>query len=289
LRKSNNQADQQLPPQKREAIILLVDERAWTREAFARALEALGRDVRVFRFGNCSELGGHGYQVVASVALLNLTGVELADYDVSGAVAAVHSSLPGIPVVAIADSMDAEQILSAIERGLRGYIQTTLELRFVMEALRYVIAGGTFVPAEPVLASLERASHSGLAQSSPMVEAGELAPGPTEAAPASLLTTLTPRESAVLEGVRQGHSNKQIARELDLREPTVKVHIRHIMRKLGARNRTQVALIAERLAGAILSVQLLLKAAEVAQLIVTSKQLPYDCSRYCSLTLPLLA
>jgi two-component system nitrate/nitrite response regulator NarL len=50
-----------------------------------------------------------------------------------------------------------------------------------------------------------------------------------------------------MEGVRRGQSNKQIARELDLREPTVKVHIRHIMRKLGARNRTQIALIAERL------------------------------------------
>jgi DNA-binding NarL/FixJ family response regulator len=289
LSEPDDQAGPRFPPRKQEAVILLVDQRAWTREALAGALETLGRDVRVFQFGDCSELRRHEDQGVRSVVLLNLTGVELADYDVSGAVAAVHSGVPGIPVVAIADSMDAEQILSAIEQGLRGYIPTTLELRFIMEALRYVIAGGTFVPAEPVLASLEKASHSGLVQNSPLVELGELAPVPTETAPASLLNTLTPRESAVLEGVRQGHSNKQIARELHLREPTVKVHIRHIMRKLGARNRTQVALIAERLAGAILSVQLLLNTAGVAQLIITSKQLPYNCSRYCGLTLPLLA
>jgi DNA-binding NarL/FixJ family response regulator len=51
----------------------------------------------------------------------------------------------------------------------------------------------------------------------------------------------------VLGGLRQGLSNKQIARELGLCEPTIKVHVRHIMRKLGVTNRTQVALLSERL------------------------------------------
>jgi DNA-binding NarL/FixJ family response regulator len=243
----DDQADPLLPSRKPATIILLVDERAWTREALARALEAVRRDIRVLRFRNCSELRGEGDQAGASVVLLNLTGVDLPDYDVTAAVAAVHSVLPGIPIVAIADSMDAEQILDAIERGLNGYIPNTLELRLVIEALRYVIAGGTFVPAEPVLASLDTASYPRLQHNPPTGAPASRAVGTNGTTPA-FLNTLTPRESAVMEGVRQGHSNKQIARELDLREPTVKVHIRHIMRKLGVRNRTQVALIAERLA-----------------------------------------
>jgi len=55
---------------------------------------------------------------------------------------------------------------------------------------------------------------------------------------------LTARQQEVLEQLRQGASNKLIGRQLKLRESTVKVHIRHIMRKLGAVNRTQAALSA---------------------------------------------
>jgi len=51
----------------------------------------------------------------------------------------------------------------------------------------------------------------------------------------------TPRQAAVVEALRQGKPNKIIAYELDMRESTVKVHIRHIMKKLNATNRTQVA------------------------------------------------
>ena len=58
---------------------------------------------------------------------------------------------------------------------------------------------------------------------------------------------LAPREVVVLVLVGQGKSNKQMARELGLQEATVKVHVRHIMRKLGAVNRTQAALLAESL------------------------------------------
>jgi DNA-binding NarL/FixJ family response regulator len=58
---------------------------------------------------------------------------------------------------------------------------------------------------------------------------------------------LTARERQVLERLQLGASNKLIARQLNLRESTVKVHIRRIMRKLGAVNRTQAALCGVRL------------------------------------------
>jgi DNA-binding NarL/FixJ family response regulator len=58
---------------------------------------------------------------------------------------------------------------------------------------------------------------------------------------------LTTRQQEVLERLRQGESNKLIGRQLKLRESTVKVHIRQIMRKLGATNRTQAALCATQL------------------------------------------
>jgi DNA-binding CsgD family transcriptional regulator len=58
---------------------------------------------------------------------------------------------------------------------------------------------------------------------------------------------LTTRQQQVLELLRRGESNKLIGRQLNLRESTVKVHLRQIMRKLGVANRTQAALSAERL------------------------------------------
>ena len=56
---------------------------------------------------------------------------------------------------------------------------------------------------------------------------------------------LTERELQVLKGLTQGKSNKEIARDLDLQEPTVKLHMKTLYRKLGASNRTQAALIAK--------------------------------------------
>ena len=58
---------------------------------------------------------------------------------------------------------------------------------------------------------------------------------------------LTPRESEVLEFLLRGASNKEIARSLDLQVVTVKLHVRGICRKLGAKNRTQAALKAQQM------------------------------------------
>jgi DNA-binding NarL/FixJ family response regulator len=59
----------------------------------------------------------------------------------------------------------------------------------------------------------------------------------------------TPRQAAVLEAVQHGKANKVIAYELDLKESTVKVHVRNVMRKLGAHNRTELAVLSFNLPG----------------------------------------
>ncbi len=58
---------------------------------------------------------------------------------------------------------------------------------------------------------------------------------------------LTPTQFRVLQGVHLGHANKQIAFDLGIAEATVKAHMTALMRKLNVRNRTQVALLAEKL------------------------------------------
>jgi DNA-binding NarL/FixJ family response regulator len=229
----------------RKINILLVDPRPWTREALARALETACRDLNVLRFGDAASLKQSELPTTATLVSLNLTGIELTDPAVCATIAAVRSYSPGLPVVALSDSANVEDVFFAIEQGLSGYIPISLELRLVVKALRFVAAGGTFVPAESLLASVDANAPAGRRPTASLSEVANLAAGADLAAVASAVNSLTPRERAVLDWLRQGKSNKDVARKLRLCEATVKVHVRHIMRKLGASNRTQVALIVE--------------------------------------------
>jgi two-component system nitrate/nitrite response regulator NarL len=86
-----------------------------------------------------------------------------------------------------------------------------------------LLAGGTSVPAEMLLP----------------------ASGPADGS-AAWLGALTPRESDVLRAVARGLSNKEIARELDLAEVTIKLHLSAIFRKMGVRSRTEAAMQASK-------------------------------------------
>ena len=184
-----------------------------------------------------------------ALVLMNMTGAGRADRCVPAAIATARSCLPEVPLVALSDNVEAEGILGAIDQGLDGYIPISTEVKLVIDALRFVAAGGTFVPAELVLESLDVGASGAIrVESEGRVDGEAYGMAPQGAAAVRLLLkALTPREQAVLQVLRQGKSNKHIARELDMREATVKVHVRHIMRKLGAANRTQVALLAEHL------------------------------------------
>lgn len=231
-------------PQAPALTVVLVDGRPWTREAFARALESAGKDLRVVCVGDLAALPQWNSEGDALV-LFNMTGLPCADPRLADALSIIRAGLPGLPMVALSDRLDIEDISHVIEHGMQGYIPISMEVGVVVDALRFVAAGGIFVPADIVLASLDTDPPA----SAPAATAGEPGALPPRGADVvtarQLLTTLTPRERAVLMVLRQGKSNKHIARELDMSEATVKVHVRHIMRKLGVSNRTEVALVAE--------------------------------------------
>jgi DNA-binding NarL/FixJ family response regulator len=112
--------------------------------------------------------------------------------------------------------------MAAFEIGVRGYIptvNTTVEL--AVDIIHLVRDGGTFVP--PSSLSVRAARRQG-------------------AAPAATLSEeFTARQKEVLDRLRQGKTNKLIAYDLHVSESTVKAHIRNIMEKLHATNRTEVA------------------------------------------------
>lgn len=101
--------------------------------------------------------------------------------------------------------------------GAAGYLPKTLPARSVVNAIRFMAAGETYMP-------LDMMHQQGGGKECDI--------------------GLSPREREVLAGLCAGLANKEIARDLGLREPTIKLHVKVICRKLGARNRTHAAMLA---------------------------------------------
>jgi DNA-binding NarL/FixJ family response regulator len=133
---------------------------------------------------------------------------------------------PETPRILLSDSEAPEDIIEAFQRRIRGYLPTSLPIGQVAEAIKFVLAGGTFVP-QSILTKYKRPELSDL-------------PPQEDISPA--IASFSPRQMEVLSSLWRGLSNKMIAYELRMCESTVKVHIRHIMKKLNVNNRTQVVL-----------------------------------------------
>ena len=118
----------------------------------------------------------------------------------------------------IASRSVAEEALSF---GAAGFVPKTLAAKTLVNAVRFMAMGEKYAPIDFMTA-----------------DAPTVAPNP-------LAQKLSRRELQVLEGLSKGKSNKEIARDLDLQEPTIKLHVKTLYRKIGAANRTQAALIAK--------------------------------------------
>ena len=131
--------------------------------------------------------------------------------------------LVGAPIVVLSDGEQPHQVRNALLAGARGYVPT-------IGALWFVLAGGQFLPATCIV---------GLGRSDAESVAEPLRP--------RVAKIFTARQAEVVKELCQGKPNKIIAYELKMKESTVKVHVRNIMRKLKAKNRTQVAYMTKQL------------------------------------------
>ena len=123
-------------------------------------------------------------------------------------------------VALISGNAGSDVAKQAVEAGAIGFLPKTMGAKSLVNAIRFMAAGETFVPMDVLQAADAAEEH-------PIVK---------------LLTT---REMDVLKGLCQGLSNKEIARDIGLQEVTVKLHVKTLCRKLEARNRTQAAMIAK--------------------------------------------
>ncbi len=150
----------------------------------------------------------------------------------------ILSRFPDIPVVAVLQNGDAHTVARLITRKVSGLITAESSIEATMAALHYALAGGRFAPSS-LWCGADRDPAPASAPLTLRAETLELA--------SHQETSFTPREIEVLHRLRQGLQNKIIAYELGISESTVKVHLRNVMKKLHASNRTQVAFMLRRL------------------------------------------
>lgn len=161
-----------------------------------------------------------------------------------------RSSFPEVPLVIISDLDDRAEVFSAFQSGVQGYIPASLEPEIALQALTFILGGGTYFPSAAL------ASSNGETPDKRPRRTGDratpaAAPGATETdagQTGDLLDVLTRRQREVAGLLKNGLTNRTIARRLGVSEATVKVHVRQIMRKLEIDNRTQLALAIRRAA-----------------------------------------
>ncbi len=148
----------------------------------------------------------------------------------SGLVAAkrIASICPVVKIIMLTASEHDDDVTSALQAGARGYILKGIGGEELIAIVNAVHQGGSYVPPD-LAARLLTGARSG---------AGE-------GVQRDPLSELTAREEQILKGVARGLSNKEIGRELELQEKTVKHYMTNILQKLQVRNRVEAALVAK--------------------------------------------
>ena len=220
--KIENNSTASISPSKPKHSLVILDNRELDRQCLAQCMAAHKTDLHVLAFGEIEEWKQRRDEYPPlSAILLNIGGKKIDEPAVSGQIRSLSSEFGTIPVIVLADSDDFNQIVKALEYGAKGYIPASVSVSVCMELIALSVAGGVFVPASTLFAMRH------------LLESSNSTARP-------LAGMFTDRQAEVVEALRRGKANKIIAYELNLRESTVKVHVRNIMKKVKATNRTEV-------------------------------------------------
>lgn len=218
--------------------LLIADDHTMFRDAMSQYLTRSNPQAKVGTTKNLAEALEYiskGTEVPDLVLLdLNMPGMDgLSGFKL------FRTKFPNIPVGLLSGVAEVEDVQTAMDLGAVGYFPKTLSGRTMLKAIELVLSGEKFIPVDHATNGLMPSYFIDQSSGRPTAPLPLHTKAPKDSSPA---INLTPREEEVLERLVRGLSNKDIARELDLQEVTIKLHIRGICRKLGASNRTQAAL-----------------------------------------------
>jgi len=133
---------------------------------------------------------------------------------------------PQAHIVMLTVSEDADDLIDSLRAGASGYLLKNIKTETLLDSIRRAADGDSVVSAQ-MTSKLVRGLQS-------------IPDAPRE----KEIDKLSPREREILAHLTKGYSNKQIARDLDVAESTVKIHVQHILRKLNLSSRVQAAVYA---------------------------------------------
>lgn len=194
--------------------ILVADDHDLVRETIASFLVSSGGIAAVDTAASLDEALQH----VAGEYVYDLI---LLDYNMPGmngldGLARMKKAAVKVPVSILSGTASPEIAQQAIEAGAMGFVPKTLGSKSMVSAVKFMAMGEVYAPFEFMQQAQDKT-----------------------------VGNLSERETAVLKGLCKGQSNKEIARDLDLQEVTIKLHVKTLSRKLEARNRTHAAMIAK--------------------------------------------
>lgn len=209
--------------------ILVVDDHPLMAEAIKLALLALDRTAQIDSAASLSE----AYATAERAPEPELVLFDLGLPDCAGleGLQRFRQRFPALPVVVVSGTSDAASIVGALDLGAMGFIPKTSPPDVLIGAVRLVLSGGIYVPAEALKAGSGTPS-----------DAGVQLPGDRAVSP-----RLSPRQAQVLALLLKGLPNKLIARKLDISENTTKIHVSAVLHALGVSTRTQALIAAHQL------------------------------------------
>jgi DNA-binding NarL/FixJ family response regulator len=203
--------------QAKRTTILIADDHELFRDGVRSILEQLESNVTVIEardFADAISMAGSRPDLTVVLLDLNMPGMAWEQ-----GLPAMRSQLPAeVPIIVLSASDNGQNVMHAIKLGAAGFIPKTSSSKIMISALKLVLSGGVYLPTNIIHAQAEPATRE------------------------HNKDLLTPRQQEVLSLLREGKSNKEIARVLDLAEGTVKLHVTAILKALNVTNRTRAAI-----------------------------------------------
>ena len=197
--------------------IVIADDHPLFRAALRSAVDKAAPGAAV---EECASLAEARAAMRAAPVDLLLLDLKLSDSEGMVGLAVVRAEYPTVPVAVVSASEDAPVVRHALGLGAAGFIPKSAPLSQMVEGIAAILAGDSWAP------DLPEAEEDDLAVR---------------------VASLTPSQLRILEGLKAGRLNKQIAFDLGVSEATIKAHLTSVFRKLGVQNRTQAVILAKRL------------------------------------------
>ena len=205
--------------------ILIADDHALFRDSLSLQFEKINPEFIILQASNFNQALKF-VETDPNISVI-VMDADMPDMNLEEALKDLKAKAPQAKFVVVSAGEDNHTIRKSLELGVSGYISKRLQAEALYKALQLILDGGTYLPP-----SVLQPSGGNIVQDTQRPRAAK---------------SLTNRQNQVLGLVAQGLSNKQIAYEMGVSEATVKLHINALLRSVGATNRTQAVIMAQKM------------------------------------------